>query len=168
MVNLIEENNKIIIENKTLQNKINKLTNENNTYNLKLNDLNTKYKEQKKLIQEKEKELNYMKEASKAILEKHKKFAEECNQQINPNSWILITSKKYNKLTWYLLQKKQDSINIFNNNIYNKFIWVNGNTLTKEELKKYNKFEDDEQKIKKIYKNIIIIYRKNWKEKKNQ
>ena len=150
MVNLIEENNKIIIENKTLQNKINKLTNENNTYNLKLNDLNTKYQEQKKLIQEKEKELNYMKEASKAILEKHKKLAEECNQQINPNSWILITSKKYNKLTWYLLQKKSDSKNSFNNNIYNKFIWVNGNTLTKEELKKYNKFEDDEQKIKDL------------------
>ena len=83
--NFPKKHNKIIIENKTLQNQINKLTIENNTYNLKLNDLNIKYQEQKKLILEKEKELNYLKEASKAILEKHKKLAEESNQQINPN-----------------------------------------------------------------------------------
>ena len=148
IINLIEENNKIMIENKTLQNKINQLSNENNTYNLQINEINIKYQEQKKLIQEKEKELTYMKEASKAILEKHKKIAEEKNQKIEPNSFRLISTKKYNKLIWHLFQKKLDSKNI--TDVYNKFIWVNGNTITKEELSKFNKIEDDEQKIKDL------------------
>ena len=151
MINLIEENNNIIIQNKTLQNKLNKINDENNFYNSQLVDLNKKYQEQKVLIQEKEKELNNMKEASKAILEKHEKFEEEKNQKIEPNSWTLISSKKYNKLTWYLLQKKTEiKFNNINNSKYNQFLWVNGDILTRADLSKFNKFEDDEQKIKDL------------------
>ena len=162
MINLIEENNKIIIENKTLENKLNKITEENNIYNTQLIELNKKYQEQIILIQEKEKELNNMKEASKAILEKHKKLVEEKNPKIEPNLYTLITSKKYNKLTWYLLQKKTDikNNNNINNDIYNKFIWVNGNILTKELLDKFNKFEDDEQKIKDLQEYNINLQKK--------
>ena len=162
MINLIEENNKIIIENKTLENKLNKISEENNIYNTQLIELNKKYQEQIILIQEKEKELNNMKEASKAILEKHKKLVEEKNPKIEPNSYTLITSKKYNKLTWYLLQKKTDikNNNNINNDIYNKFIWVNGNILTKELLDKFNKFEDDEQKIKDLQEYNINLQKK--------
>ena len=65
-----------------------------------------------------------MKEAIKAILEKHKKIIEEKNPKINPNKFKLIESKKYNNLSWYLLQKKSNN-NINNINIYNNFIWVN-------------------------------------------
>ena len=162
MINLIEENNKIIIENKTLENKLNKISEENNIYNTQLIELNKKYQEQIILIQEKEKDLNNMKEASKAILEKHKKLVEEKNPKIEPNLYTLITSKKYNKLTWYLLQKKTDikNNNNINNDIYNKFIWVNGNILTKELLDKFNKFEDDEQKIKDLQEYNINLQKK--------
>ena len=162
MINLIEENNKIIIENKTLENELNKISEENNIYNTQLIELNKKYQEQIILIQEKEKELNNMKEASKAILEKHKKLVEEKNPKLEPNSYTLITSKKYNKLTWYLLQKKTDikNNNNINNDIYNKFIWINGNILTKELLDKFNKFEDDEQKIKDLQEYNINLQKK--------
>ena len=162
MINLIEENNKIIIENKTLENKLNKISEENNIYNTQLIELNKKYQEQIILIQEKEKDLNNMKEASKAILEKHKKLVEEKNPKIEPNLYTLIASKKYNKLTWYLLQKKTDikNNNNINNDIYNKFIWINGNILTKELLDKFNKFEDDEQKIKDLQEYNINLQKK--------
>ena len=154
MIYLIDENNKIIIENKNLRSKLEQLTKESDAYNNQIKVINKKYQEQKNLVQEKEEELKNMKEASKAILEKHKKMVEEKNPKIDPSSWILITSKKYNKLIWYLLQKKQEQKNnynyINNNDLYNKFIWVNGNTLTKVNLTKFNKFEDDEQKIKDL------------------
>ena len=68
-----------------------------------------------------------MKEASKAILEKHKKIMEEKTQKYDPNCYNLISTKKYNKLTWYLLQKKFEQKN--NINIYDKFIWVNGDII---------------------------------------
>ena len=149
---LMEENNKIILENNTLKIKLEQLSKENNEYNNQLYDINKKYQKQKNIIEEKEKELNNLKEASKAILEKHKKIEEEKNPKIDPNSYILISSKKYNRLTWYLLQKKEDKKNNFNinNDAYNKFIWVNGNILTNSKLTKFNKYEDDEQKIKDL------------------
>ena len=122
-----------------------KLTQENNDINTQLNEMNKKYQDQKKLIQEKDIELINMKEASKAILEKHKKIMEEKTQKYDPNFYNLISTKKYNKLTWYLLQKKFEQKN--NINIYDKFIWVNGDTITKAELSKFNKIEDDDQKM---------------------
>ena len=148
IINLIEENNKIILENKTLKIKLNELSEENKNYHYQLNEINKKLLKQDKLIQEKESELTNMKEASKAILEKHKKIMEEKNQKYDPNSYNLISSKKYNKLIWYLFQKKLDFK--INNNIYNNFIWVNGESITKSDLLKFNKIEDDEQKIKDL------------------
>ena len=145
LINLVEENNKIILQNESLQNKLDKLTQENNDINIQLNEMNKKYQDQKKLIQEKDIELINMKEASKAILEKHKKIMEEKTQKYDPNFYNLISTKKYNKLTWYLLQKKFEQKN--NINIYDKFIWVNGDTITKAELSKFNKIEDDDQKM---------------------
>ena len=145
LINLVEENNKIILQNESLQSKLDKLTQENNDINIQLNEMNKKYQDQKKLIQEKDIELINMKEASKAILEKHKKIMEEKTQKYDPNFYNLISTKKYNKLTWYLLQKKFEQKN--NINIYDKFIWVNGDTITKAELSKFNKIEDDDQKM---------------------
>jgi len=148
LINLVEENKNIILQNETLQNELDKLNQENNDINIQLNEMNKKYQEQKKIIQEKDKELTNMKEASKAILEKHKKIMEEKTQKYDPNFWNLISTKKYNKLTWYLLQKKLDQKNInYNTNIYEKFIWVNGDTITKNELSKFNQIEEDHQKI---------------------
>ena len=141
------------------ENKINELNNENNIYNSKLNEINQKYQEQKLLVQEKEKEIINLKEASKAILEKHKKFEEEKNQKIDPNTYKLISSKNYNKLTWYLLQKKSDQKN-YSNDLYDKFIWVTGNIIKKDDLKKYNQYEDDEQKIKDLQEYNINLQKK--------
>ena len=148
LINLVEENKNIILQNETLQNELDKLNQENNDINIQLNEMNKKHQEQKKLIQEKDKELTNMKEASKAILEKHKKIMEEKTQKYDPNFWNLISTKKYNKLTWYLLQKKFEQKNInYNTNIYDKFIWVNGDLITKAELSKFNQIEEDDQKI---------------------
>ena len=186
IVDLIDENNKLIIEkqnienkleetendmkakinkftkeNEILQNKIDKLSNENTKYNKQLNEINTKYYEIKKLIIDKDKELNNMKEASKAILEKHKKLIEE-NEKIDPTSCRIITNKKYKKLTWYLIRRNTNvnSINTNINNIYNNYFWVNGNILPKEQLAKFNKFDDDEQKQKDMQDYIFDLQKK--------
>ena len=188
IVDLIDENNKLILEkqnienkleetendmktkinqftkeNEILQNKIDKLSNENVKYNKQINEINTKYYEIKKLILDKDKELNNMKEASKAILEKHKKMIEE-NEKVDPASCRIITNKKYKKLTWYLVRKNTNvnniNINTNINNIYNNYFWVNGNILTKEQLKKFNKFEDDEQKQKDLQDYIFDLQKK--------
>ena len=186
IVDLIDENNKLILEkqnienkleetenemktkinqftkeNEILQNKIDKLSNENVKYSKQLNEINTKYYEIKKLIIDKDKELNNMKEASKAILEKHKKLIEE-NEKVDPASCRIITNKKYKKLTWYLIRKNTNvnNINTNINNIYNNYFWVNGNILTKEQLKKFNKFEDDEQKQRDLQDYIFDLQKK--------
>ena len=149
--------NQITKENESLQNKISKLTNENNNFNKQLNDINSKYYELKKIINEKDKELNNMKDASKAILEKYKKSIED-KEKIDPGTCQIIANKKYKKLTWYLIRKKNN--NNLNTNTYNNYFWVNDNVLTKEILKKYNKFEDDEQKMKDLQDYIFDLQKK--------
>ena len=174
IVNLIEENNKLLIEkenienkleeskndsnkkinqlvkeNAILQNNINKLSNENGILNKQLNDSN-------KTLVEKDKELKNMKEASKAILEKHKKLIEN-NDKLDPNKCQILSNKKYKKLTWYLVQKNKV---LDLNNIYDNYFWVNGNDLTKEKLKRFNKFEDDEQKVKDLQDYIFDLQKK--------
>ena len=186
IVDLIDENNKLILEkqnienkleetenemktkinqftkeNEILQDKIDKLSNENVKYNKQMNEINTKYYEIKKVIMDKDKELNNMKEASKAILEKHKKLIEE-NEKVDPASCRIITNKKYKKLTWYLIRKNTNvnNINTNINNVYNNYFWVNGNILTEEQLKKFNKFEDDEQKQRDMQDYIFDLQKK--------
>ena len=151
--------NQITKENEALQKKINILTNENNIFNKQLNDINTKYYEIKKTIIEKDKELNNMKEASKAILEKYKKQVEE-KEKIDPGTCQIIANKKYKKLTWYLIRKNNNNNNNLNTNMYNNYFWVNGNVLPKENLKKFNKFEDDEQKMKDLQDYIFDLQKK--------
>ena len=69
----------------------------------------------------------------------YKRGMEE-NEKVDPASWRIITNKKYKKLTWYLVRKNTSVNNINNNtninNIYSNYFWVNGNILTKEQLKK--------------------------------
>ena len=96
-----------------------------------------------------------MKEASKAILEKHKKLIEN-NDKIDPGTCQIISNKKYKKLTWYLIRKNNNNIDL-NNNMYDNYFWVNGNVLQKENLKKFNKFEDEEQKIKDLQDYIFDL-----------
>ena len=150
--------NQLTKENEILQKKINILSNENDIFNKQLNDINTKYHELKKTIIEKDKELNNMKEASKAILEKHKKIVEG-PEKITPGTCQIITNKKYKKLTWYLIRKNNNNVDL-NNNMYNNYFWVNGNALPKEQLKRYNKFEDDEQKLKDLQDYIFDLQKK--------
>ena len=102
-----------------------------------------------------------MKEASKAILEKHKKIMEG-PEKITPGTCQIVTNKKYKKLTWYLIRKNSNNNNNadLKNNIYNNYFWVNGNDLPKEQLKKFNKFEDDEQKVKDLQDYVFDLQKK--------
>ena len=44
--------------------------------------------------------------------------------------------------------------------MYNNYFWVNGKALPKEQLKKYNKFEDEKQKIKDLQDYIFNLQKK--------
>ena len=82
----------------------------------------------------------------------------EEENQVDPNNYKIITSKKYKKLTWYLIFKKnktnkdniknsqnqnQNVINVVENideNNYINYKWVTGLVIKRDQLEKFNKF----------------------------
>ena len=157
-----EELNNFKRENDTLQKKLNKLSEENMNITDNYNQINNKYYELKKILNEKDKEIKESKEIYTALIEKQKnKVEEELN--ISPLSHKIITSKKYQKLIWYLIYKKNESknneINKDENN-YNNYKWVTGLILSKDNLSKFNKFETDEQTIKDLQDYIFNLQKK--------
>ena len=153
MSSVVEEHKETIKENISLKNKIMQL-NEN------INELNEQLEKNNILISEKEKELNNLKEISKAVIDKQKNIIEN-SEKIDPNNWTIISSKIHKKLTWYLLLKKITDIKKpIDENNYNNYQWVNANIIRREDLKKFNNFEDDEKKIKDLHEYIFDLQKK--------
>ena len=111
-------------ENEKLQEKIKQLTLFQDNIEKDLNEINLKYKETKKILSEKEKELFDLKEASQALIQKEKNHMEQ-SITVDPNKCKIITDKIYKKLKWYLIYEKKEKdekkeINDKNDNNINK------------------------------------------------
>ena len=165
MSSVENEHKEIIKENANLKNKISQLNEEITKLNTQINDMNSKLEEKEKILKNKEIELNNMKEISQAMIEKEKKKIEQ-NENITPSNSTIISNKVYKKLTWYLIYKYNPNNNNNkddkkpNENNYNSYQWVNGNVITRENLKKYNNFEDEEKKIGELNEYIVQLQKK--------
>ena len=149
--------------------KLNKTNSQLNQYitelNEKLNSLNIKYQENKKSLTEKESKINNLEQASLALIEKQKRDLEQKdkNEHISPGTHFIITSKKYNKLTWYLMSNFNPNDERVENEKkanYKNYKWVTELIIPKSKLNKYNKFIDNEDNInnnsyiKKLYRQL--------------
>ena len=157
-------------ENEKLQEKIKQLTLFQDNIEKDLNEINLKYKETKKILSEKEKELFDLKEASQALIQKEKNHMEQ-SITVDPKKCKIITDKIYKKLKWYLIyekkekdEKKENNDKIDNNtnkedeeNKYENYRWVEGPIIKREDLQKFNKYETDEEKIKDLNEYIINL-----------
>ena len=141
-------------ENEKLQEKIKQLSILQDNLEEQLNTLNIKYKENKKTLEKNEKELNDMKEASQAILQKQKTQKEK-EVIIDKEKSKIVGDKIYNNLKWYLIY----DINGKENN-YENYRWVNGTVIKDDQLSKYNKYETDSEKIKELQDFNINLQRK--------
>ena len=86
------------------------------------------------------------------------------NLEINPKNYK-IANKYHEKLIWYLLYKKSSEKDDVND--YNNYIWIKETEIKKEDLKDFNKFEDEKNKINEL-KEYNLIFQKNWKKKKRK
>ena len=143
-----------ISENEKLQEKIKQLSILQDNLEEQLNTLNTKYKENKKILGEKEKELNDMKEASQAILMKQKTQKEK-EVFIDKDKCKIITDQKYKNLNWYLIYEKNED-----ENNYENYRWVTGSIIKEDQLNKYNKYQSDSQRIKELEDYIMNLNKK--------
>ena len=161
------EDNKVINNIFNDNNDINEIKKENDIYQKRiiqlndtikdltnnLNSINIKYQEQKK-------ENKNLKEASQALLEKQKIDLElrDKNEHISPETHFIITKKTYNKLIWYLISTinpKSKNENQFSR--YENYKWVTELIIPKTQLNRYNKFEDEENKINDLYSYIAKL-----------
>ena len=148
--NKIIDENEIKKENEVLQQRVIQLNNLIEELNTQSNELNVKYANIKK-------ENANLKEASKALLEKQKNEMEQKDklEKISPETHYIITKKTYNKLIWYLISIINPNDKSQNKNIqYENFRWVTEKSIPKNQLNKFNKFEDDETKIDDLYSYI--------------
>ena len=164
MSSVENEYKEILKENANLKNLISQLKEEKLEINTKYNNINNKYLEQEENLKKKEIELKNMKEVSQAMIEKEKKKLEE-EENIDPSNNTIISSKIYKKLTWYLIYKYNPNNNKNDNkkpdeNNYSSYIWVNGNVIRRDNLKKFNLFEDDEKKISELQEYIFDLQKK--------
>ena len=86
-------------------------------------------------------------------MEKQKNELEEKdkNEHISPETHYIITKTTYNKLIWYLVSTvSPKSKNEKEINTYKNYKWVTDLTLPKSQLSKYNKFDEEDQKIEDI------------------
>ena len=141
-------------ENEKLQEKIKQLSILQDNLEEQLNTLNTKYKENKKILGEKEKELNDMKEVSQAILMKQKTQKEK-EVFIDKDKCKIITDQKYKNLKWYLIYEKNED-----ENNYENYRWVTGSIIKEDQLDKYNKYQSDSQRIKELEDYIMNLNKK--------
>ena len=141
-------------ENEKLQEKIKQLSILQDNLEEQLNSINIKYKETKKILGDKEKELSEMKEASQAIIMKQKIQLEK-EAYIDKEKNEIITDQKYKNLKWYLIhEKNQDENN------YENYRWVTGLILKDEQLDKFNKYQTDSDKLKELQDYIINLQKK--------
>ena len=141
-------------ENEKLQEKIKQLSILQDNLEEQLNALNIKYKENKMILGEKEKELNDLKEASQAIIMKQKTQIEK-EVTIDKEKCKIIKDQKYKNLKWYLIyETNQDE------NDYGNYRWVTGLIIKDDQLDKYNEYESDSQKIKDLQEYIMNLQKK--------
>jgi chromosome segregation ATPase len=145
-----------IKENEKLQDKIKQLSILQDNLEEQLNTINIKYREAKKNLAEKEKELSALKEASQALIQKEKNKIEK-DISIDPNKCKVITDKTYQQLKWYLLyEKPANENNLDEENKYENYRWVSSNVLKNEDLNKFNKYDTSENNINNLnYMNIM-------------
>ena len=80
---------------------------------------------------------------------------------ISPNNYTIITTKHHKKLLWYLLFKKSPSLDDKKDSKdYNNYIWVKETDIKKEDLKNFNKFEEEKNKINEYKEYIIELQKK--------
>ena len=83
------------------------------------------------------------------------------NTIISPNNYTIITTKHHKKLLWYLLFKKSSSTEEKKDSKdYNNYIWVKETDIKKEDLKNFNKFEEEKNKINEYKEYILELQKK--------
>ena len=83
------------------------------------------------------------------------------NPNISPNNYRIIANKYHNKLLWYLLFKKSSPPEvILDEKDYNNYIWVKESEIKKEDLNKYNEFEDEKNKINELKEFNMALQKK--------
>jgi len=142
---------------------------ENEILKKKINQLNDCTNDLNNQIKEKNIEINNLKEASYSLINKQKNEFERRdknkNNKITPETYCIISQKKYNDLTWYLIS------NIFPNEKiipkkYDNFRWVTGESI---DPNLFQKFYNDEVKLKDIYSYIKKLQDKlDQKEEENK
>ena len=111
----------------------------------------SKYKESDMLLRKIEDLTNENNKLSKYINTLNSK-----NLALSPDNYTIIANKYHEKLIWYLLQKKTALVDSKKySNDYNNYIWVKGTEIKKEDLTKYNKFEDEKNNLAELTKCII-------------
>ena len=158
--NIINNSNK---EDKALLKKIEELSISNNKLLEQINTVNSKYHEQKKTLSDTNKKLQEMKDINKSLLEKEKQKALENDQKnyVNPEICKIITNKRYKNLIWYLIYKNpKNKNNIIEDNNYENYFWVTNSVITNDELKKFNKFEDENEQNKDLKDYITDLHKK--------
>ena len=146
----------------SLENEYREIVKENINLKTKISQLNEENLSIKSKFESQEKELNNMKEISKAMIEKEKKKLEE-EENIDPNNSTIISSKNHKKLTWYLIykyNKNNEKMIKPDENNYSNYIWVTGNIIRREKLKKFNTFENDEKKIMELQQYVFDLQKK--------
>ena len=157
--------NEIIKENEKLQEKMKQLTIIQDNLEQQLNAVNIKYKDTKKTLTEKEKELSDLKEVSQALIQKEKTQLEQ-SVIVDPNKCKIIADKQYKKLTWYLIFEKnpnkkiEKTKEIDEEDDYENYRWVTGLIVKKDQLGKFNKYDTDEQKITELQEAIFRLTKK--------
>ena len=151
LLNQMKNKVNITKENDILIKKLEQLSNENKNLTDQINDITNRYQTQKKLLSERSIEIDNMK--------KEKKISND----INPNICTIITNKRYKKLEWYLLHKnpnkhQNDAKEVDGN--YDNYIWVSNLVLKNEDLKNYNKFENENDKNKELNEYVFNLQQK--------
>ena len=142
-----KKNNNQNKEDDILLKRIQELSLENNKLLDQINTVNLKCQGRKKLLSEKNKEIENMKNEEK--------------NNLDPATSTIIANKHYKKLVWYLLYKKPNNDKTENDeNNYKNYFWVSSSTLKNEDLKKFNKFEDDNDKNNEMQELVIDLHKK--------
>jgi len=136
LINQMKNNLNRTKENDILIKKLEQLTIENKDLTDQINDITNKYQIQKKLLSEK-----------------------KINNDINPKICTIITNKRYKKMEWFLLHKNSNK-NTNEDGNYDNYFWVSNLMLKNEDLKNYNKFEDENDKNKELNEYVFNLQKK--------
>ena len=147
-------------EDNILLKKIEELSGQNNKLLNQINTINSKYYEQKKKLLEESKKLQN--------IEKARLKEEQEKQNLNPEICRIIANKRFKKLIWFLIYKKptinKDKNDKKNNeneeNNYDNYFWVTNDKIKNDDLKKFNKFEDDNDKNNELKEYVINLQQK--------